>query len=458
MPLITFTDKKSRFYRFLAAVRKNIRTVVKPESGEGRQISPDTLPPWLIDEMRQIHAIEPQIFPTESFLETLPEYTVPDTRLAAPYNNLCRQIGGKGAYIFLVPWLNRGGADRLTLNYVQALRQQCEGANIVVIATTVTRSLWQSRLPPEVTFINFGLDYSYLSIDEQRRLLALLLVQMAPEVIHNINSELGYFVYCLHGKSLRDQSRLIASSFCFDYTREGQRVGYAAGFIPECYDFLTAVFTDNRAHIDHMISLFGFTPDKFIVHYQPSPQITGNRPHPRGENDGVLHILWAGRIARQKRPDILIDIAGMCIEKPYIFHVYGSFDGESKCFESLFADAENIHYHGSFDELVTIDSSGYDLFLYTSQWDGLPNILLEAIALRLPVISSDAGGIGEIILDGKTGVLISPRESIEKYVLALDRFHQDPDFSLKLAEEAVKLLRLQHSWDGFCGAVHNPAS
>lgn len=47
-----------------------------------------------------------------------------------------------------------------------------------------------------------------------------------------------------------------------------------------------------------------------------------------------------------------------------------------------------------------------DVFLMPSLWDGMPNAVLEAMAVGLPVIASDAGGIPEIITPNETGLLV----------------------------------------------------
>jgi glycosyltransferase involved in cell wall biosynthesis len=42
--------------------------------------------------------------------------------------------------------------------------------------------------------------------------------------------------------------------------------------------------------------------------------------------------------------------------------------------------------------------------------EGLPNVLLESMSMGTPVIASDLGGIPEVIIDGETGILVSPRD------------------------------------------------
>jgi glycosyltransferase involved in cell wall biosynthesis len=63
-----------------------------------------------------------------------------------------------------------------------------------------------------------------------------------------------------------------------------------------------------------------------------------------------------------------------------------------------------------------------DVFALTSLWEGVPVTVLEAIASSVPVIATNTGGIEELIIDGKTGFLVSPRDTrgmAEKLILLL---------------------------------------
>jgi len=49
-----------------------------------------------------------------------------------------------------------------------------------------------------------------------------------------------------------------------------------------------------------------------------------------------------------------------------------------------------------------------DLFWLTSEWEGLPNGVIEALACGLPVVATDVGGTAELLRDGEQGFLIAP--------------------------------------------------
>lgn len=63
----------------------------------------------------------------------------------------------------------------------------------------------------------------------------------------------------------------------------------------------------------------------------------------------------------------------------------------------------------------------FDLFLMTSLTEGMPNTILEAMAMELPIVSTRVGGVPELIEEGKSGLLapIGDADALAKAVLAL---------------------------------------
>lgn len=65
-----------------------------------------------------------------------------------------------------------------------------------------------------------------------------------------------------------------------------------------------------------------------------------------------------------------------------------------------------------------------DVFLLTSENEGIPLTVIEAMAASLPVVSTNAGGVGEVVVDGVTG-LLAPVGDAEKLASHLTRLAND---------------------------------
>jgi glycosyltransferase involved in cell wall biosynthesis len=77
----------------------------------------------------------------------------------------------------------------------------------------------------------------------------------------------------------------------------------------------------------------------------------------------------------------------------------------------------------------------FDLVVQSSMSEGMPNVLLEAASAGRPLVATAAGGSGEIVVDGETGLLV-PIEDLDALVGALRRAIDDPDLRLRLGASA----------------------
>jgi len=91
--------------------------------------------------------------------------------------------------------------------------------------------------------------------------------------------------------------------------------------------------------------------------------------------------------------------------------------------------------------------SAIDVFVLTSLWEGLPIAALEAMSSSIPVIATNTGGIAEVIIDGKTGFLVSIHDTqsmSERLVLLLE----DKNLRRQVAGNARNNLGVNFSLNG----------
>jgi len=88
--------------------------------------------------------------------------------------------------------------------------------------------------------------------------------------------------------------------------------------------------------------------------------------------------------------------------------------------------------------------SAIDAFVLTSLWEGLPITVLEAMASSKPVVATHTGGIQEIVVEGKTGFLIPPRNMelmSEKLIILL----KNEELRRQMGQRAIKSLGFNFS-------------
>lgn len=151
--------------------------------------------------------------------------------------------------------------------------------------------------------------------------------------------------------------------------------------------------------------------------------------------------LVIGKVAvfrSQKRLWLWIDIANRILQKKPDVHFLLVGDGEwrsrieKKIKESEFQS--NFHLVGVQKEVIPYLNL-MDIYLSSSEFEGLPIAMLEAMSCQIPVVATRAGGIGEVIQHGKQGFLtgIDEWEDLEKYCLDLI---EDPGLRENMALEA----------------------
>lgn len=89
-----------------------------------------------------------------------------------------------------------------------------------------------------------------------------------------------------------------------------------------------------------------------------------------------------------------------------------------------------------------------DLVVQSSRSEGLPNAMLEASAAGRPIIATDVGGTSEIVIDGKTGVLVPPA-NVGALAAAMRRLAADGDLRTGLAAAARRHTMARFGMDRF---------
>ncbi|MDF2817267.1 MAG: hypothetical protein K0S73_1207 [Stenotrophomonas rhizophila] len=410
------------------------------------------MPLWLQEEMTRLAAMEPELLPPGTDFNRYAFYSVPmHVAPGEAYAELANAIGGEPySHVLVIPWLKQGGADRGIIYHANAIAEHDPSARILVLTTEHSSSPWASRLPRQATHVDFAHAVASLDFNQQVAVMARLLIQLRSPLVHLVNSRVGWETVLRHGLALTQHSRLYASIFCDDYDERMNPVGYARDYLRYCYLYLSAVICDNSRYPQIWSRELGVPAALFtVVPFPYDGQLPG-RSAAALSGVGADRVLWAGRLDRQKRPDLLAAIAA---RMPRVhFDVYGAQVMSGAAAQDLGAlrSLPNVTLHGEFQRLESVASERHFAYLHTTAWEGTPTILFDVAAARLPICAPAVGGIVDFLAAAD---LISEPEDIDAFVQRLEQLRAAPALRDQLVQRQLESLARNRQWSGFTAAL-----
>lgn len=158
-----------------------------------------------------------------------------------------------------------------------------------------------------------------------------------------------------------------------------------------------------------------------------------------------------GRIDDTKGQNILIEAASKIVRKfpkTYFIIVGEDFQGgiyinKLKNLSNKLNICDHIFFPGYRDD-VKILMDAFDLFVLPSSAEGLPVVILEAMAAATPVIATSVGGNNEIVLDGETGTIIPPKDP-EALARAIIYHLENPEISRRMGKKGYERVKKHFS-------------
>jgi glycosyltransferase involved in cell wall biosynthesis len=163
---------------------------------------------------------------------------------------------------------------------------------------------------------------------------------------------------------------------------------------------------------------------------------------------GSRVLLFVGRLDRQKGPYILLEAVGELFENHSDLHLVMVGDGplseELRAWTSERGFDSRIHFTGRQADVAGLMRAA-DLFVLPSQWEGLPNVVLEAMAAGTPVVARAVEGVRDLLEDGKSGVVV-PLNGEPRLAEAIRGALKNLEQARAAAAEAQRFARERFTW------------
>lgn len=355
---------------------------------------------------------------------------------AAAMRRLQESAGWRRATaVVVIPWVHVSGATRIAGHLAVALASIYGPDEVVVVRTETSEMQFPEWFPDGCRHIDFASAVEGMSQPGRQRLLVEYLRSLRPAHVFNVNSRTMWEAMDPYGLAMKQTINLYAYLFCNEKNVYGDWVGYPVRNFHLFADVYQGVICDSHFLMDDLNSRFLVPPEqagKLTVFETPISHVPEPVGMPVQSQSRRSQIFWAGRFDRQKRIDVTYEIARRMPEAD--FHLWGEpvLDREFKRLNK----PDNVYLKGVYQNFYDLPLDDCDVWLYTSEWDGVPNMLIEVASVGLPLVGSLAGGTEEVLVNGLSKP-IANIEDADAYVAALRQTIEKP----REAREAALELR-----------------
>ena len=156
-----------------------------------------------------------------------------------------------------------------------------------------------------------------------------------------------------------------------------------------------------------------------------------------------------GRLDPQKGFDDLIKAAALVIPSHPQAHFLIVGEGPERDRLSRLIDemnmAAHVHLAGWRADVAELLAASYALVL-PSLWEGMPNVVLEAMASALPVVGTRVEGMSEMVIEGQTGLLVPPRDA-HALAAAVETLLANPQSARAMGSLGQKRVAAEFTWE-----------
>lgn len=302
---------------------------------------------------------------------------------------------------FIAGQLGQGGAERQLYYYIKTLKQN--GSEPYVLCIT-RGQFWESK------FRELGVPVIWVgkSTNKLIRLFAIVkeISKRPTDVIHSQHFPMNLYAV-MAGLVLGIRSIGSLRSNVYGEIADAGYLGKPSFRLPKLLVCNSENGIKNAIILGKTKSQLFYLPNVVDEnHFTPSSASNLNQK---------FKVVFVGTIRPPKRVDRIVRVAKLCLDQglDIEFDLFG--DGEQvdylkKMGFDLGVTNQNLHFLGGISD-ARIAFQQADVFLLTSDREGTPNAVLEAMACGLPIISTNVGDVSSYITNGVNGFLVeSPNE------------------------------------------------
>jgi len=342
---------------------------------------------------------------------------------------------------YLAPWVDVGGSDKGTIDWFRWLDRDRFAATLVTTQPSRNRRLEEVRpyaeeIWPLPDFLA-GQHFPPFVFD--------LLHTRGIRVLHIMNSRIGFDLLPDLASLPRPPAVVVQL-----HVEEPDRSGYVR-YVTTRYGNLVDAFSVSSRHLAAAVEAYDVAPSK--IHVIPTGVDAELEFNPRivtGSSLGAedrFEILYAGRLTEQKDPLLMVEVIRRIVAAGRRFHVHVVGDGplEDALLRRIRTAGLESHFtvHPSTNRLAPWYAA-CDLLLMTSQFEGVPYAIYEAMAMELPVVAPALPGNVELMAN-TAGELVAPRDCPDGYADAILAVMDAPDRGEGLARAGRSRVREQFS-------------
>jgi glycosyltransferase involved in cell wall biosynthesis len=229
--------------------------------------------------------------------------------------------------------------------------------------------------------------------------------EFRPDLIHS-HCYVDRYTLHLRARAMVHTMHNLAGSEVGCLGRLIHRFAFRGGMIPVAVGAAVADSVRQMYDVPQPLSIpNGIDTDRFWRPENRSPWRRRN-----GFSDEDLLVVSVGRLERQKNPRMLVNAIESIPNAKLLMVGQGSLRANLE-------GRDRVHLLGVRDDVPDILAAA-DIFALTSDWEGLPLAIIEAMAAGLPVVATSVGCVPEVVQHGRTGLLI-PRGDQVALVAAL---------------------------------------